>query len=94
MIAISSKHTLALCNRGNGTTTELVALAREIAGGVRDAFGVQLVPEPVFVGHRWKDVAQEAAAASGTGGRRSAAATAAGGDSRAREAAAAPGDGW
>jgi UDP-N-acetylmuramate dehydrogenase len=51
-IAISSKHTLALTNRGNGTTAELVGLAREIAGGVRDAFGVELVPEPVFVGHR------------------------------------------
>jgi UDP-N-acetylmuramate dehydrogenase len=53
-IAISSKHTLALCNRGDGTTTELIALAREIAGGVRDAFGVELVPEPVFVGFGWE----------------------------------------
>jgi UDP-N-acetylmuramate dehydrogenase len=52
-IAISDKHTLALTNRGGGTTAELVALAREIAGGVREAFGVELVPEPVFVGHRW-----------------------------------------
>jgi UDP-N-acetylmuramate dehydrogenase len=52
-IAISSKHTLALCNRGAGTTAQLVALAREIAGGVRDAFGVELVPEPVFAGHSW-----------------------------------------
>ena len=49
-IAISSKHTLALTNRGSGTTAELVALAREIAGGVYDAFGVELTPEPVFVG--------------------------------------------
>jgi len=52
-IAISSKHTLALTNRGAGTTAELVALAREIAGGVRDRFGVEIVPEPVFVGHEW-----------------------------------------
>jgi UDP-N-acetylmuramate dehydrogenase len=52
-IAISSKHTLALTNRGAGTTTELVALAREIAGGVQEAFGVQLAPEPVFAGHDW-----------------------------------------
>ncbi len=52
-IAISSKHTLALTNRGAGTTTELVALAREIAAGVREAFAVELVPEPVFVGHSW-----------------------------------------
>jgi UDP-N-acetylmuramate dehydrogenase len=54
-IAISAKHTLALTNRGAGSTAELVALAREIAGGVRDAFGVQLVPEPVFVGHAWDE---------------------------------------
>ena len=52
-IAISDKHTLALTNRGAGTTTQLVALAREIAAGVRDAFGVELVPEPVLVGHDW-----------------------------------------
>jgi UDP-N-acetylmuramate dehydrogenase len=52
-IAISAKHTLALTNRGAGTTAELVALAREIAAGVRDRFGVELVPEPVFVGHAW-----------------------------------------
>jgi UDP-N-acetylmuramate dehydrogenase len=53
-IAISSKHTLALTNRGAGTTAELVALAQEIARGVRQAFGVELVPEPVFVGHDWR----------------------------------------
>jgi UDP-N-acetylmuramate dehydrogenase len=54
-IAISAKHTLALTNRGGGTTADLVALAREIAGGVREAFGVELVPEPVFVGHAWDE---------------------------------------
>jgi UDP-N-acetylmuramate dehydrogenase len=52
-IAISGKHTLALTNRGAGTTAELIALAREIAGGVRETFGVALVPEPVLVGPRW-----------------------------------------
>ena len=55
-IAISTKHTLALTNRGAGTTAELVALAREIAGGVRAALGVELTPEPVFVGHAWARV--------------------------------------
>jgi UDP-N-acetylmuramate dehydrogenase len=59
-IAISGKHTLALTNRGGGTTAELVALAREIAGGVRDRFGVDLVPEPVFVGHEWADAGRRA----------------------------------
>jgi UDP-N-acetylmuramate dehydrogenase len=52
-VAISGKHTLALTNRGGGTTAGLVALAREIAGGVEEAFGVRLTPEPVFVGHAW-----------------------------------------
>ena len=52
-IAISTKHPLALTNRGAGTTAELVALAREIAVTVEEAFGVALVPEPVFVGHSW-----------------------------------------
>jgi UDP-N-acetylmuramate dehydrogenase len=52
-VAISSKHTLALTNRGAGTTTDLVALAREIAHGVEERFGVRLEPEPLFVGHEW-----------------------------------------
>ena len=54
-IAISSKHVLALTNRGAGTTAQLVALARRIAAGVWAAFGVALHPEPVFVGHAWDD---------------------------------------
>jgi UDP-N-acetylmuramate dehydrogenase len=52
-IAISDKHTLALTNRGAGTTAQLLALAREIAAGVRDTFGVELEPEPVLVGVEW-----------------------------------------
>jgi UDP-N-acetylmuramate dehydrogenase len=52
-VAISAKHTLALVNRGGATTVQLVALAREIAAGVEEAFGVALRPEPVFVGHAW-----------------------------------------
>jgi UDP-N-acetylmuramate dehydrogenase len=52
-IAISSKHTLALTNRGAGTTAELLALAREIASGVRERFGVALEPEPTLVGLEW-----------------------------------------
>jgi UDP-N-acetylmuramate dehydrogenase len=52
-VGISTKHTLALVNRGDATTAELVALAREVADGVRARFGVELVPEPVFVGHAW-----------------------------------------
>lgn len=47
---LSTKHTLALTNRGSATTDDLVALAREVRDGVRDVFGVTLVPEPVWVG--------------------------------------------
>ena len=53
-IMVSTKHSLALTNRGGGTTAELIALARRIAAGVADRFGVELVPEPVFVGHTWR----------------------------------------
>jgi UDP-N-acetylmuramate dehydrogenase len=53
-VGISTKHTLALVNRGGATTAELMSLAREIAGGVRDRFGVDLHPEPVLVGHEWR----------------------------------------
>jgi UDP-N-acetylmuramate dehydrogenase len=52
-IAISSKHVLALTNRGVGTTAELVAFAQHIAARVWEAFGIRLVPEPVFVGISW-----------------------------------------
>ena len=48
-VAISSKHTLALTNRGRGTTRALLDLAREIRDGVRERFGVELRPEPVLV---------------------------------------------
>jgi UDP-N-acetylmuramate dehydrogenase len=49
-VGISTKHTLALTNRGGGTSTALVDLAREIRDGVRAAFGVTLEPEAVLVG--------------------------------------------
>lgn len=52
-VAVSSKHSLALTNRGGGTAEELLALAREIAAGVQARFGVELVPEPVIVGREW-----------------------------------------
>jgi len=47
---VSTKHTLALTNRGAATTAELLVLAREIRAAVQDRFGVTLVPEPVLVG--------------------------------------------
>ncbi|GHA12996.1 UDP-N-acetylmuramate dehydrogenase [Streptomyces echinoruber] len=47
---ISTKHTLALTNRGGATTEDLLSLAREVVAGVREAFGITLVNEPVMVG--------------------------------------------
>ena len=47
--AISSKHTLALTNRG-GTTADLIALARHVRDGVEDVFGVRLNAEPILIG--------------------------------------------
>ncbi len=49
-VSLSTKHTLALTNRGGATTGELLALARDVRDGVRDRFGVTLVNEPVTVG--------------------------------------------
>lgn len=51
-VAVSSKHALALTNRGSATTRELVELARQIRAGVHARFGVILENEPVFVGER------------------------------------------
>lgn len=49
--ALSTKHTLAVTNRGDATAADVAALAREVRDGVSEAFGVALVNEPVFVGH-------------------------------------------
>ncbi|OFE16977.1 UDP-N-acetylenolpyruvoylglucosamine reductase [Humibacillus sp. DSM 29435] len=48
--ALSTKHTLALTNRGGATASDVVALARQLRDGVLDRFGVRLVNEPVLVG--------------------------------------------
>ena len=47
---LSTKHTLALTNRGEATADDIVALAREIRAGVQEAFGVTLEPEPIWLG--------------------------------------------
>ena len=49
-VALSTKHTLALTNRGGATTEQLLALAREVRDGVEAAYGIRLVNEPVLVG--------------------------------------------
>ena len=49
-VGLSSKHTLAIVNRGGGTAAEVIAFAREIQQGVRERFGVEIRPEPAFIG--------------------------------------------
>jgi len=49
-VSLSTKHVLALTNRGSASTIDLLELAREIRDGVHEAFGITLVPEPVLVG--------------------------------------------
>ena len=51
--SVSTKHTLALTNRGAATTSQLLHLAGEIAARVRQVFHVQLEPEPSFAGVDW-----------------------------------------
>jgi UDP-N-acetylmuramate dehydrogenase len=47
---LSTKHALAVTNRGGAGTGDVLELARAVRDGVRDVFGVTLVPEPVLVG--------------------------------------------
>ncbi|MCC2336708.1 UDP-N-acetylmuramate dehydrogenase [Cellulomonas wangsupingiae] len=47
---LSTKHTLAVTNRGDACADDVLALARAVRDGVRDRFGVVLEPEPVLVG--------------------------------------------
>ena len=47
---LSTKHTLALTNRGSARAADIVDLAHRVQAQVRDVFGVELHPEPVWVG--------------------------------------------
>jgi len=49
-VGISSKHALAIVNRGGAKAADIVTLKKEIEQRVWDQFGVRLHPEPVFVG--------------------------------------------
>jgi UDP-N-acetylmuramate dehydrogenase len=49
-VGISRRHALAIVNRGGASAADVLALKNEIQQRVRDAFGVELTPEPVFVG--------------------------------------------
>ena len=47
---LSTKHTLALTNRGAAQAADVVTLARDVRAGVQEKFGVQLEPEPLWIG--------------------------------------------
>ena len=47
---LSTKHTLALTNRGDATAKEIIALKNEIQKKVSEVFGIELKTEPVFAG--------------------------------------------
>lgn len=47
---ISTKHTLALINRGGASAAELLTLKEKIQHAVEEKFGIQLQAEPIFVG--------------------------------------------
>src|SRR5262249_45693200 len=49
-VGVSTKHTLAIVNKGGAQSDDILRLAREIRNRVLDKFGIRLVPEPVFVG--------------------------------------------
>jgi UDP-N-acetylmuramate dehydrogenase len=51
-VGISRKHALAIVNRGGATAAQIIALKDEIQRAVLEKFGVQLTPEPVFVGFK------------------------------------------
>jgi UDP-N-acetylmuramate dehydrogenase len=49
---LSTKHALAVTNRGTATAADVIALARTVRDGVRSRFGIDLVPEPILLGCR------------------------------------------
>jgi UDP-N-acetylmuramate dehydrogenase len=49
-VGISTKHPLALVNRGGATAVDVLRLATAVKRGVGDRFDVWLRPEPIFVG--------------------------------------------
>lgn len=49
-VAISTKHPLAIVNRGGATARDIVRFASKVKRAVAERFGVWLRPEPVFVG--------------------------------------------
>ena len=49
-VGISRRHALTIFNRGGAKATDIIALKNDIQRAVSDQFGIDLTPEPVFVG--------------------------------------------
>jgi UDP-N-acetylmuramate dehydrogenase len=47
---LSTKHALAVTNRGGATTADVISLARTVRDAVRTTFGIDLTPEPILIG--------------------------------------------
>jgi UDP-N-acetylmuramate dehydrogenase len=47
---LSTKHALALTNRGGATAADVIALGRRVHDGVKATFGIELTPEPILIG--------------------------------------------
>ena len=48
--ALSGKHTLAISNRGNATSVDILELAQHLRNGVYEKFAIELKPEPRLIG--------------------------------------------
>jgi UDP-N-acetylmuramate dehydrogenase len=49
-VRLSTKHALALTNRGGATAADVICLARTVRDGVGTTFGIELTPEPSLIG--------------------------------------------
>ena len=49
-VRLSTKHALALTNRGGATAADVIALAKTVRDGVRAEFAIELTAEPALVG--------------------------------------------
>jgi len=55
-VGISTRHTLAIVNRGGATAAGVLAFARRVRDCVEDRFGVALTPEPVLLGFTAEEI--------------------------------------
>lgn len=56
---LSENHSLAIVNRGGASSDDVIVLMRTIQDGVRREFGIELMPEPIFVGFEEKKIARD-----------------------------------